>query len=64
LIVFPATSTWKKAYIDLTDVISRASESAYSVSICLGIRGYKSGGAKKATFYFDNIKIISMYAPY
>ena len=64
MIVFPATKTWKKAYIDLTDIISLACGTADRISVRLGIRGYPTQNAKNTYFYFDNIKVITMSAPY
>jgi len=64
MIVFPATSTWKKAYIDITDIVTWACGPADRISVRLGIRGYPSQNAKKSYFYFDNVKVITMSAPY
>ena len=69
MIVFPATATWKKVYIDLTDIITWACGSADRISVRLGIRGYPSQNnekenAKNSYFYFGNIKVITMSAPY
>jgi hypothetical protein len=69
MIVFPATTTWKKAYIDLTDIITWACGSADRISVRLGIRGNPVQNKEKETasnsnFYFGNIKVITMSAPY
>ena len=64
LIVLPATTSWKKIYIDLTDVVSWACGSANSISLRLGIRGLKESNVDNAFFYFDYIKLITMSAPY
>jgi len=62
--ILPATDGWKKVYIDLTDVVTWACGSADRVSVRLGMRGYKTSDSQKATFYFENVKLITMYAPY
>jgi hypothetical protein len=69
MIVFPATSTWKKVYIDITDIITWACGTADRISVRLGIRGNPSQNkekenAKNSYFYFGNIKVITMSAPY
>jgi len=64
LIVLPATTGWKKVYINLSDVISWACGPADKLLVRFGISGYTNPDYPKATFYFDNIKIITMYAPY
>jgi hypothetical protein len=64
MIVFTATTTWKKAYIDIAQVVSQACGTADRISVCLGIRGHPNPDASKATFYFQNIKLVTMYAPY
>ena len=64
MIVLPATKSWKKVYIDLTEVVSWASGYAGSVSVRLGIRGNLNSGTETANFYFDHVKLISMTAHY
>lgn len=64
MIVFPATTNWKKAYIDLTDVVSWACGTASRVSVRLGIKGYPAVNAQNATFRFKYVKVITMSAPY
>jgi hypothetical protein len=64
MIVFPATTTWKKVYIDISDIVTWACGSADRISVRLGIRGNPTSNSTKATFYFDNIKLITMSAPY
>ena len=63
LIEFPATDSWKKVYIDLSEVVIWVAGDAPKISVSLGIRGLKKSDAN-AYFYFDNIKLISMPAPY
>jgi len=62
--VLPESNSWKKVYIDLTDIISWVSGSSDNVSVLLGIRGNRNQNATKATFYIDNIKLVTMFAPY
>jgi len=64
MVILPATTTWKKVYIDLTDVIAWTSGANDFVSVRLGIRGNPNPDSPKATFYFDNIKLVTMFAPY
>ena len=64
MIVLPASKgVWKKAYIELTDEISRACGTASRVSVRLGIRLVNSDSAT-AEFYFGNVSVISMEARY
>jgi hypothetical protein len=65
LIVFPPTNgVWKRAYIDLTEHISWAAGYSSTVSVSLSIRGLRAPNSQNANFYFGNIKLISMRAPY
>jgi hypothetical protein len=65
MIILPATNNaWKKIYIDITDVVSWACGSGDKINIRLGIRGVRHSNDTHANFYFENIKLISMYAPY
>ena len=65
LVIYPATTSWKKAYFDISEPITWAAGIQDRVYVRLGIRLIsKDKNAKNAYFYFDNIKIISMYAPY
>jgi len=68
LIVCPPTNgSWKKLYIDITDIVSEAasySANQVSASVSLSIRGLRTSESKNAYFYFGNMKLISMRAPY
>lgn len=65
MVVLPPTKgVWKTAYIDLTEEIAWAAGAASRVSVRLGIRGNRISNAKNAYFYFGNIKLITMHAPY
>jgi len=64
MIVLPATKDWKKIYIDITDVVSWACGSANKLSLRLGIRGLKNSNGSNAYFYFENVKVVTMAAPY
>ena len=64
MIIYPTTAKWKKTYIDLSQIISQVSGTADRVYVRLGITGYSKSGVSKANFYFDNIKLITMPAPY
>jgi len=63
MIVLPATNSWKKIYIDLSEMVTWVSGDAAKVTVRLGIRGLKKSDAN-AYFYFDNVKLMSMPAPY
>jgi hypothetical protein len=63
MIVLPATNSWKKIYIDISEIVSWVSGNANRVSVRLGIRGLKKSDSN-AYFYFDNVKLMSMPAPY
>ena len=63
LLILPATKSWKKIYIDLSEWVPLIAGSATKVSVGLGIMGKKNSDAN-AYFYFDNVKLISMPAPY
>ena len=64
MIVLPATTSWKKIYIDLTDVVSWAAGTSQRISFRLGMRGLKNSDTDKAYFYFRYVKLITMLAPY
>jgi hypothetical protein len=64
MMVLPETNSWKKIYIDLTEVISWASGYADNVSVRLGISGLRKSETGVANFYFDHVKVITMSAPY
>ena len=64
MVILPSTQgAWKKAYIDITNTIMQVSNIASQVSTCLNISGIKEGQGD-AEFYFENIKLITMDAPY
>jgi hypothetical protein len=64
MIIFPSTGgVWKKAYIELTDEISKACGTASRVSVRLGIR-LVDAKTDNAEFCFKNVKVISMEARY
>jgi hypothetical protein len=61
MVVFPdSKEEWKKAYIDITDIIYQACGTASQVSVRLGISGLRNANADKASFYFENVKLIVM----
>jgi hypothetical protein len=65
VMVFPSThGVWKKAYMDITDIIRQASNIAPQLSVRLRITGIRDKANSKSEFYFENIKLITMYAPY
>ena len=66
MVILPSShGTWKKAYIELTDEISRACGIASRVSVRLGIRGLQDSiNSPKAEFYFGHVSVISMEARY
>jgi len=66
MIVLPATQgVWKKVYIDITDIIRQASYTAPTISIRLRITGLRNNSnIGDSEFYFENIKLITMDAPY
>ena len=64
MIVLPATTSWKKIYIDLTEVVSWAVGTSTQISLRLGIRGLKKADSQNAYFYFKHVKLITMPALY
>lgn len=65
MMIFPATEgAWKKAYIDITNTIMEASYTASQVSTRLRITGLRNSTTVDTEFYFENIKLITMDAPY
>ena len=65
MMVFPSTrGVWKKAYIDITEKIRQASNIAPQVSTRLRISGFRDKEHLDAYFDFENIKLITMDAPY
>jgi len=65
--VHPSTKgVWKKAYIDITDIISLAAGTAKDIEVRLGIRGLRNedSDSQNANFYFEYVKLITMVAPY
>jgi len=62
--VLPSTEgVWKKVYIDISDIVSKATSTAPLLSTRLRMTGLKDIEDIKAEFYFENIKLITMYAP-
>jgi len=65
LIVFYSTKgEWKKAYIDISESVMKACDIASQVSMRLNITGIKDDANLASYFYFENIKLITMSAPY
>jgi hypothetical protein len=65
MIVHPSTNgVWKKVYIDISDIIKLASNGASRLDVRLGMRGLRNADVPTAFFYFEYVKLISMYAPY
>ena len=64
MIVLPASKSWKKIYIDITEIMSMAAGSSDKISLRLGMRGLKKSENQNAYFYFKNVKLITMLAPY
>jgi len=63
--VLPSTKgNWKKIYIDIADVVMQVSYTAPQISVRLNITGLKEKENQDAEFYFENIKLITMMAPY
>jgi hypothetical protein len=63
--VFPSSQgVWKKAYADITEMVREASYNMSQVSTRLRITGFKEQESFDAYFYFENIKLITMSAPY
>ena len=65
MMVYPSTQgVWKKTYIDITDIVMQASSIAPQVSVRLQITGIREKESLDSYFYFENIKLITMNAPY
>ena len=66
MMVLPSTQgVWKKVYIDITDIIRQASYTAPTISVRLRITGLRNNpNIGDSEFYFENIKLITMDAPY
>jgi hypothetical protein len=66
MMVLPSTEgVWKKAYINITDIIMQVSSTAPQVSVRLEITGLRNNASLDTSyFYFENIKLITMDAPY
>jgi len=65
MIVLPSTEgVWKKLYVDITDRIMQASNIASQISTCLRITGTRNKTDIASEYYFENIKLITMDAPY
>ncbi|MCL2290776.1 MAG: hypothetical protein FWC34_08770 [Bacteroidetes bacterium] len=60
-IVLPSTNgVWKRAYFDITNLVTPMSDGSYKVSVSLGIKGHRaSNNSKNAYFYFESMKLIS-----
>jgi hypothetical protein len=60
MVVFPSSrGAWKKAYIDLTDIIYQACGTASRVSVRLCIRGLRNANSDEADFSFGNMRVIT-----
>ena len=64
MIVLPASNSWKKIYIDITEIVSMAAGSATTIKLRLGIRGLKKSENQNAYFYFKHVKLVTMSAPF
>lgn len=65
MIVLPSTKgKWKKIYIEISEIVSQASFTVPQISTRLRISGLKEREESDAEFYFENIKLITMSAPY
>jgi hypothetical protein len=65
MVIFPSTEgVWKKAYIDITKNVMQASSIASQVSTRLRITGTRNKTDADSYYYFENIKLITMDAPY
>ena len=65
LMLFSSTQGgWRKAYIDITEWIMQASNVASQVSTRLRITGTRTNASIDSYYCFENIKLISMDAPY
>jgi hypothetical protein len=65
MVVLPSTEgVWKKEYIDITNIIMMVSNTAPQVSTRLNITGIKNNPDSASYYYFENIKLITMLAPY
>lgn len=63
--VMPSTKeVWKKLYIDITEIVRQASYTALKISVSLEISGIRDDPDSVTEFYFENIKLITMDAPY
>jgi len=60
LAVLPSSKSWKKIYVDISEIIDLASGAAEQVSVRLYIQGNRNSNSKNAYFYFGNVKLISM----
>ena len=60
----PSKGAWKTAYIDITNIVQKASNIAPKVLVRLGLRGLKEDESVDANFYFGYMKLITMNAPY
>jgi len=50
---------WKRAYIDITDIVTMVGGYSTQVSMRLGINGFRASSSENAYFYFENMKLIS-----
>ncbi|MCL2245550.1 MAG: hypothetical protein FWC10_00315 [Lentimicrobiaceae bacterium] len=65
MVILPSTQgVWKKIYINITDIVMQASYTASKVSTRLQITGIRDSVSRDSEFYFENIKLITMDAPY
>jgi len=65
MVILPSTEgVWKKVYIDITNTVREASYTASQVSTRLRITGIKNDASIGSEYFFENIKLITMYAPY
>jgi hypothetical protein len=62
--LYKTNGDFKKAYIDLTDIVTQVAGTDKMVSVRLCISGIRNSDSATANFYFENVKLISMRAPY
>jgi hypothetical protein len=65
MMVFPSTSgSWKKAYIDISEIVKIAASGSPILSVRLGISGIRNSNTSTAYFHFKYVKLISMVSLY